>query len=143
MFLGEFQHTIDPKGRIVLPAKLRDDLADGCVITRGQDHCLYVFPMDRWHYEEERISSLPRTERRFRDYSRSFFSGAMQQALDRQGRIQVPPKLREYAGLDKEVVVIGAGDRIEVWDAVAFDEIISQADDYYSDIQEALSDIGI
>lgn len=143
MFLGEYQHTLDGKGRVVLPAKFRDDLADGCVVTKGQERCLYVFPVDRWSDEVERFKSLPRTERKFRDYARTFFAGAADQRLDKQGRIQVPPSLRSYAGLDRDVAVVGVGERVELWDVGAWEEFVAQADDHYAGIEEAISEHGI
>ncbi len=143
MFLGEYQHTIDPKGRVVLPSRFRDELAKGCVITKGQERCLFVFTLEQWEQEVERIKSLPRTDRKFRNYARAFFAGAMDQRPDKQGRIQVPANLRSYAGLDKEVAVVGVGERLELWDNSRWQEVTSSADEYYADIEEALSEHGI
>lgn len=143
MFLGEHQHTLDTKGRLVLPSKYREGLTDGLVITKGQDRCLFVFPLSRWDDEVNRVNQLPHTDRRARNYSRAFFAGAEQQELDRQGRITVPPRLREYAGLDREVTVLGVSDRIEIWDSTTWDEFRVEADEYFSEIEEALSDRGI
>ncbi len=143
MFLGEHQHTIDPKGRIVLPSRFRADLARGCFITKGQDRCLFVFTPDQWAQEAERFRNLPRTDRRLRNYARVFFAGASDPKLDKQGRIQVPATLREYAGLEKEVVVVGVGERIEIWNADTWREVTSNADAEYADIEEALSEQGI
>jgi len=143
VFLGEHQHTIDPKGRIVLPRRFRDDLAKGCFITKGQDRCLFVFTPEQWEQEVERIRSLPRTDRRLRNYSRVFFAGASDQKLDKQGRIQIPASLRDYADLDKEVLVVGVGERVEIWNADTWQEVTSDADAEYSDIEEALSEQGI
>jgi len=105
VFLGEYQHSVDDKGRLVMPSKFRDHLAGGCVVTKGQEHCLYVFPLDRWEIEVERVNRLPRTNRRNRNYARSFFGAATDQSLDKQGRIQLPPTLRTFADLGKDVVV--------------------------------------
>lgn len=143
MFLGEYQHTVDPKGRVVLPAKFRDRLADGCVITKGQERCLYVFPVDRWEEEMAKVNRLPRTDRRARNFARAFFAGAADQSPDRQGRVQIPQNLREYAGLDKEVTVLGMGDRVELWDSRAWARVRGEVDQYYSDIEEAMSEEGI
>jgi MraZ protein len=143
VFLGEYQHTIDDKGRLVLPSKFRHALADGLVITKGQERCLYLFPPDRWAEEVEKVNRLPRTNRRNRNYARSFFGSASDQDLDRQGRIQIPPQLRTYAGLDRDVLVMGVADRIEIWDATAWRDFSVEADRLYADIEDALSEEGI
>lgn len=143
MFLGEYQHSVDDKGRLVMPSKFRDRLEDGCVITKGQEHCLYVFPMDRWEIEVERVNRLPRTNRRNRNYARSFFGAATDQSLDKQGRIQLPPTLRAFADLGKDVVVVGVSDRVEVWNVEAWESLSDEADELYADIEEALSEEGI
>lgn len=143
MFLGEYQHSVDEKGRLVLPSKFRDHLADGLVITKGQERCLYVFPEDRWAEEVEKVNRLPRTNRRNRNYARSFFGGAADQTLDGQGRVQIPPALRAYAALEREVTVVGVADRIEVWDASVWQSLSGEADAIYSEIEEELSGEGI
>jgi len=143
MFLGEYQHSVDEKGRLVLPSKFREHLADGLVITKGQERCLYVFPGERWAAEVEKVNRLPRTNRRNRNYARSFFGGATDQALDGQGRVQIPQALRAYAGLDREVSVVGVADRVEVWDASVWRSLSDEADAIYSDIEEELSGEGI
>ena len=143
MFLGEYQHSVDDKGRLVMPSKFRDSLAGGCVVTKGQEHCLYVFPLDRWEIEVERVNRLPRTNRRNRNYARSFFGAATDQTLDKQGRIQLPPTLRSFADLGKDVVVVGVADRLEVWNTEAWVSLSDEADELYADIEEALSEEGI
>ena len=143
MFLGEYQHSLDAKGRVVLPRKYRDQLADGCVITKGQENCLYVFPMDRWEEEVAKVSRLPRTDRRARNFARSFFAGAHDQVPDKQGRIQVPEPLRTYAGLDKDVAIVGVAERLEVWSSQQWEANAAAADEYYSAIEEVLSSDGI
>lgn len=141
MFLGQYEHTLDDKGRVVVPKKFREELADGCVITKGQENCLYVFSMDQWKVEAAKVGRLPRTDQRARRYSRSFFAAATDQKLDRQGRIQIPEALRAYAGLDRDVTVIGVQDRVEIWGGSSWDDASADADEYYSGIQEALSDV--
>jgi len=121
VFLGEYQHSVDDKGRLVMPSKFRDHLAGGCVVTKGQEHCLYVFPLDRWEIEVERVNRLPRTNRRNR----------------------LPPTLRTFADLGKDVVVIGVADRLEIWNTVAWESLSDEADELYADIEEALSEEGI
>lgn len=143
MFLGEYEHTLDPKGRVVLPAKFRERLADGCIITKGQERCLFVFPLDRWEEEVERVNRLPRTDLRARKLARSFFAGADQQSPDKQGRVQIPQNLRSYAGLEKDLTVVGVADRIEIWDSESWRRLSAEADEYYADIEEALSEHGI
>ncbi len=143
MFLGEYQHSVDAKGRVVLPSRFRDALTDGCVVTKGQERCLYVFPLDRWEEEVTQFQALPRTDARARQLSRSFFAGATHQELDKQGRVQLPSGLRDYAGLEKELAVIGVSDRVEIWDAAEWRSYNEVADEYYSNIEEALSDSGI
>jgi len=143
VFLGEFQHSVDEKARLVMPRKFRHLLDDGLVITRGQDRCLFVFSLDRWEIEVERVKNLPRTNARNRNYARSFFSAASDQELDKQGRIQIPPKLRSFAGLGKDVVIIGVADRLEIWDTEAWQAMSDEADELFAEIEEALSEEGI
>ncbi len=138
MFLGEFQHSLDDKGRMVLPRKFRGGLAAGCVITKGQDRCLYIFAQDRWDEEVVPVMRLPRTNRRARNFSRTFFAAAADQEPDRQGRIAIPQGLRDYAGLSGEVVVVGVADRIEVWDPEQWISISEEADASYAEIEETL-----
>jgi MraZ protein len=143
MFLGEHSHSIDEKGRVVMPSKFRLGLEDGCVVTKGQERCLYVFPMDRWDDEAQRVLKLPRTDRRARNFSRSFFASASNQSLDKTGRCQIPESLRIYAGLTKDVTVVGVADRIEIWDTETWETVAAEADDYYAAIEEVLSEDGI
>ena len=143
MFLGEHQHNVDSKGRLVLPSKFRDRLGRGLVVTKGQERCLYVFPVDLWEGEVEKVNGLPRTDRRSRNYARSFFGAASAQMLDAQGRILLPPSLRDFAGLAKDVTVVGVADRVEIWDADSWATNSSEADELYAGIEEALSGEGI
>lgn len=143
MLLGEYNHTLDQKGRLVLPSKFRADLADGCVITKGQERCLYVFPLEQWSVEEARVRSLPRTDQRARRFARSFFASADSQEQDKQGRVQVNSKLREFAGLEKDVTIVGVSDRLEIWDTETWERLQTEADEYYAGIEEALSEYGI
>jgi MraZ protein len=115
MFLGEYVHTIDDKGRLVVPAKFRNALAGGMVVTKGVDRCLVIYPMDEWQAYRERISSLPTMDRSARDLRRLIFAGAVDIVPDAQGRFVVPQSLREYAGLDGQVVIAGCDNYIEVW----------------------------
>ena len=142
MFLGEYQHSLDDKGRVVLPRKFRDSLEDGCVITKGQDHCLYVFSMDRWHEEQAKVASLPRTNATARKFARSFFAGASDQPLDKQGRIAIPESLRSYAKLTKDATVVGVADHIEIWSTKEWAKAEAEADEVYAGIEQVLSESG-
>jgi MraZ protein len=115
MFLGRFERTIDGKGRLTIPSKYRADLGDRLVITRGEDRCLVVFPLSTWEERSEKISRLATTKSKVRNYRRRFFSEAHDGEPDDQGRILIPPHLREYARLDGGVVVTGLNDYLEVW----------------------------
>ncbi|MCA1710109.1 MAG: division/cell wall cluster transcriptional repressor MraZ [Actinobacteria bacterium] len=120
MFLGTHTPRLDDKGRLFLPAKYRDELAGGVVVTRGQERCLYVFTKAAFDAKAEELQSASLTSRRDRDYGRMFFSSAEDQRPDKQGRITVPARLRTYAGLDRDCVVIGANSRLEIWDVEAW-----------------------
>lgn len=115
MFLGEYVHTLDEKGRLTIPAKFRDELEAGVVITRGMDRCLLIYPLQEWERLAERVSALPMTDRRARAFKRLVFSAATDVTPDAQGRVLIPPRLREYAALNGEVIVTGVGKYIEVW----------------------------
>jgi len=115
MFLGEYDHTIDYKGRLTVPAKFRAELAEGLVVTRGIDRCLLIYPQEEWNRLYERVAALPLTDRRARAFRRRFFSAASDVTPDSQGRVLIPPRLRQFASLDGDVVVAGAGSYIEVW----------------------------
>ncbi len=115
MFLGEYVHTIDDKGRLTIPAKFRGELATGLVVTKGIDRCLVVYPMEVWRGLKGRVAALPVTDRNARDFRRLLFAGASDVVPDGQGRINVPQPLREYAGMDGQVVIVGCDTYIEVW----------------------------
>ena len=131
---------MDDKGRVVLPRKFRDQLEPGCVVTQGQEKCLYVFSQEQWEEEVARVSRLPRTNRRARNYARSFFAGASDQTLDRQGRVQLSDKQRRYAGLQKDVTVVGVAERVELWAPEAWEAVAAEADEYFAAIEQELSD---
>ncbi|MBT8248727.1 MAG: division/cell wall cluster transcriptional repressor MraZ [Acidimicrobiia bacterium] len=140
MFVGEYAHALDGKGRLVLPSRFRDDLASGCYLTKGQERCLYVFDEQQFDREVERVRSIPRADRSYRTYARVFFSGASDQQLDKQGRIQIPAGLRAYASLNKDVAILGVGERIEIWDSETWAAYLAgEADQFYSDISEDTS----
>jgi MraZ protein len=136
-FMGTFTPRLDEKGRLFLPAKFRDRLAEGVVVTRGQEKCLVVWPNDVFEAEAARVMSQPREVRGSRDVTRAFFSGAEPGSPDKQGRIGISPLLRAYAGLNKDVAVIGVGDRIEIWDQARWLEYDAETAEKYSDLDEA------
>ncbi len=134
MFIGEFRHTIDDKGRVSLPSKFRAALASGCVITRGLDRCLWVYPVDEWQNLAEKISALPITQKNARSFSRLMLAGATDTKLDRVGRVNLPTYLRNYAGLGKEVVVVGIYNRIEIWPAEEWENFKKEMEDNGSEV---------
>lgn len=126
MFLGTYEPKLDDKGRLILPAKYRDQLADGLVITRGQEHCLYVFKAEDFMQMQEDARKAPLSNREARNYLRVFLSGAVDQEPDRQGRISVPANLRTYAGLERDLAVIGAGNRVEIWNLESWNSFLEE-----------------
>jgi MraZ protein len=143
MFLGEFSHNLDEKGRLTIPAKFRDELAGGLVVTRGIDRCLAVYPRQGWDELAERIAQLPLTQRNARNFSRLMFSGAADFIPDRQGRVLIPQGLREYAGLDSEAIVIGLYDRLEIWNPDFWAEVKANVEEDPDSIAEQLQELGI
>jgi transcriptional regulator MraZ len=135
MFLGTHTPHLDEKGRLFLPAKYRDELSRGLVITKGQERCLYVFPQSEFDRVTEALRA-PVTTKAVRDYSRVFFASASDEMPDKQGRITLPAALREYAGLQRDCVVIGANTRLEIWDAQAWSTYLEQQEDAFSDASE-------
>lgn len=136
MFLGEFIHTIDDKGRLIVPAKFRADLEAGLVVTRGIDRCLAIYPLEEWKRLAKQVSQLPMTDRRARTFRRLVFANASDAVPDRQGRVLIPPRLREYASLDGEVVVAGLDTYIEVWAAESWGEERERVERYDMDVEE-------
>jgi len=136
VFLGTHSPRLDDKGRLILPAKFRDELAEGVVITKGQERCLYVFPMAEFRRVTEAMSQAPVTQKAVRDYGRVFFASASDEVPDKQGRITVPPALREYAGLTRDCVVIGANTRVEVWDTAAWESYLADREQAFADLAE-------
>ncbi len=136
MFLGSHFPRLDDKGRLILPAKYRDELAEGLVITKGQEHCLYVFPAAEFARIAETVRAAPVTAKAVRDYSRVFFASASDEVPDRQGRITIPPPLRQYAGLSRDCAVIGASTRVEVWDAASWSAYLDGSESAFADLAE-------
>ena len=136
MFLGTHTPRLDDKGRMILPAKFRGKFAAGLVMTRGQERCLYVFPMNEFERIAAAMNTTPVTSRAVRDYQRVLLSGASDEIPDKQGRVTIPPLLREYAGLSKECTVIGAGNRVEIWDTQAWNDYLAGAEQPFSEQAE-------
>jgi MraZ protein len=136
MFLGTHHPRLDEKGRLFLPAKFRDELQERLVITRGQERCLYVWPMAAFVSITEPMQATPVTDKRVRDFMRMMFAGASDEAPDKQGRITIPPLLREYAGLTRDCVVIGAMNRVEIWDAESWNAYSAAQESAFSDLTE-------
>ncbi|WLV25675.1 division/cell wall cluster transcriptional repressor MraZ [Aciduricibacillus chroicocephali] len=143
MFMGEFQHNIDIKGRMIVPAKFREGLGSRFVVTRGLDKCLFAYPMDEWKEVEGKLRQLPLTKKDARAFTRFFFSGAIECEVDKQGRINIPQTLRSYAGLEKECVVIGVSSRVELWSREIWEDYFSESENSFAEIAENLMDLDI
>jgi len=143
MFMGEFLHTIDKKGRLIIPARLRDSLGEKFITTKGLDNCLFLYPQNEWLNFEEKLKKLPVSQPNARAFVRFFFSGATECEIDKLGRILLPANLREYATLEKDVMIVGVMNRIEVWDAAKWNNYSAQAESNYEEAAESLVDLGI
>lgn len=143
MFMGEYRHTIDEKGRIIIPAKFREELGKAFVVTRGLDHCLFVYPALEWSQLEQKLKTLPFTRSDARAFTRFFFSGATEAELDKQGRVNVPGNLRQYAKLDKECVVLGVSNRVEVWSKRIWESYFAESEESFNEIAEKIVDFDL
>ncbi|HHW02999.1 MAG TPA: division/cell wall cluster transcriptional repressor MraZ [Thermoanaerobacterales bacterium] len=142
MFMGQFQHSLDPKGRLIIPAKFRELLGDTFILTKGLDRCLFVYPKDEWAVLEQKLKSLPFTQKDARAFIRFFFSGAVEIEMDKQGRILIPPQLREHARIEKDIVIIGVSNRAEIWSVEEWEAYSREASASYEEIAEKL-DLGL
>jgi MraZ protein len=140
MFMGEYQHSIDEKGRIIVPAKFRDTLGQTFVVTRGLDSCLFVYPTSEWATLEQKLKALPLMKSDARAFTRFFFSGATECELDKQGRVNIPNNLREHAKLDKDCIVIGVSNRVEIWSKDAWSQYANASEESFNEIAEKLVD---
>lgn len=143
MFMGEYQHNIDTKGRIIVPAKFREQLGDTFVITRGLDQCLFGYPMNEWKEVEKKLKALPLTKKDARAFTRFFFSGATECELDKQGRINLPTPLLTYASLQKECIIIGVSNRIEIWSKEIWGEYVAASEESFAEIAENMVEFDI
>ena len=141
MFMGEYNNTIDAKGRLIIPAKFREVLGDEFVVTKGMDGCLFVFDNSEWQVFAEKLRSLPMIDKEVRQFTRFFLAGAASVEVDKQGRILLPAHLREFAGLEKDVVLVGVGSRVEIWSKDKWEAMNSDAD--MDEITGAMEGLGL
>jgi MraZ protein len=139
VFLGEHQHALDAKGRVILPARFRDRLASGLVFAPSQDRCIDVYPLTNFERRVTELRDLPREDQRARAYLRVFLAGAHEEKPDAQGRVTIPPRLRTYAGLDKELTINGADEKVEIWDRATWDEYRTGAEDAFATLDGAFT----
>ena len=143
MLIGEYDHSLDSKGRLIMPAKLREDMGEKFIITKGLDGCLFGFSQNEWENFETKLKTLPLTNKNARDFVRFFLSGAMECEIDKQGRFLISSNLRNVATLEKEVVIIGVGTRIEIWNKDKWEEYNSEENISADDIAENMTMLGI
>ena len=143
MFIGEYEHSVDAKGRVIMPAKLREDIGEKFIVTKGLDGCLFAYSQNEWANFEEKLKTLPLTNKNARDFVRFFLSGAVECEIDKQGRFLIPGNLRQYAALDKEIVIIGVGTRIEIWNRATWGTYSSDENISADEIAENMTMLGI
>lgn len=141
MFMGEYNHTLDAKGRLIIPSRLREDLGDSFVVTKGMDGCLFVFPDSEWKEFEEKLKNLPMVNKEARQFTRFFLAGAMLAEIDKSGRILLPQTLREYAQIDHETVLVGVGNRVEIWSKERWEGTVTYQD--LDDIAVHMEELGL
>ncbi|MGK0604311.1 division/cell wall cluster transcriptional repressor MraZ [Enterococcus gilvus] len=142
MFMGEFQHNIDAKGRLIVPSKLREQLGEKFVVTRGMDGCLFGYPLDEWSQLETKLNDMPLSKKDARAFVRFFYSAATECEIDKQGRINIPASLRSHASIEKECVIIGVANRIEIWDQTRWNDFTKETEASFDDIAETMVDFG-
>ncbi|MBL7575296.1 MraZ protein [Peptoniphilus asaccharolyticus DSM 20463] len=143
MLIGEYRHTLDAKGRVIIPSKFRDELKDNFIITKGLDNCLFIYPKSEWIKIEDKLKELPLTNRDVRSFVRTFYSGAVDESLDKQGRVVIPQSLRNHASIEKDVVIIGVSTRVEIWSTENWDNYNDSLGLSYEDIAEKMQELGI
>lgn len=143
MFLGEYQHNLDAKGRLIVPAKFREDLGESCVVTKGLDGCLFVYPMEAWEELFAKLQALPMTKRDARAFVRTFLAGATEVDCDKQGRIAIPQSLQCYADLEKTVMLIGVAERIELWSEARWQAYTTQGEASFEQLAEVMDTFDI
>jgi MraZ protein len=143
MFIGEYHHSVDDKGRMAVPAKFRAKLQSGAVVTKGLDNCLVIYPRAEWERLAEKLASLPISQANTRAFSRLMLAGAMDIELDKQGRMMIPEYLRNYGGVEKKVVVAGLYNRLEIWDAQKWEDYRTDTEESSNEIAEQLGELGV
>jgi len=143
MFLGEYQHSVDAKGRLIVPSKFRDGLGESFVVTKGLDKCLFAYAKEEWKVFEDKLKQLPLTNVGARRFVRFFFAGAIECEMDNQGRIMIPANLREYAELKKDVVSIGVNNRIEIWNRENWTEYNNEDNFISNELAFEMENLGI
>lgn len=143
MLIGEYQHNIDTKGRLIMPAKFRPNLGHSFIVTRGLDGCLFGFPMENWNKVKEKLEQLPLAKKEARKFTRFFYSAATEVEVDKQGRINLPDNLIEFAKIDKACRVIGVSDRIEIWGSEVWETFVGEIEDEFEDLAENMIDFGL
>ncbi|WP_416151050.1 division/cell wall cluster transcriptional repressor MraZ [Salipaludibacillus sp. HK11] len=143
MFMGEHHHNIDDKGRMIVPVKFREELGSSFVVTRGMDKCLFVYPENEWKQLEDKLKTLPFTKKDARAFTRFFFSGAAECELDKQGRVNIASTLRSYANLEKECVIIGVSNRVEIWSKAIWEEYFAESEESFAEIAEGIVDFDL
>lgn len=143
MFMGEYLHALDTKGRLIIPARFREELGDKFIITRGLDHCLFVYPINEWKVLEEKVRSLPTAQADVRAFVRFLFSGAVEAEMDSQGRVGLPQNLREHAEIERELYVNGVSTRVEIWSKERWENYAASAEESYEQIAESIVSLGI
>ena len=140
MFMGEFHHTIDSKGRIIVPSKFRQEIGESFVVTRGMDGCLFCYPMEQWNKLEAQLDKLPLTKKDARAFTRFFYSAATEVEFDKQGRVNLSAPLIKFSKLQKNCVIVGVSDRIEIWDEENWNKFNEEAEENFEDISEKMTD---
>lgn len=143
MFIGEYKHNLDSKGRLAVPAKFRNKLDEGAVVTRGLDNCLFLYPKEEWKKIAEKLAGLPISQQKARAFSRLMLAGAMEVDFDSQGRITLPEYLRKGANLEKETIIAGLYDRLEIWNESAWNDYKNGIESESTQIAEAMGDLGV
>ena len=143
LLLGQYRHSVDNKGRLIIPNEFRKDLSNTLYITKGIENCVFVFSETTWQVIAGKVASLPMTKKAGREFARIFLANASEETIDAQGRITIPRHLREYAGIDKKVVTVGVGERMEIWSELVWDQHASEVEGKYENIVENIMDTGI
>ncbi len=143
MFIGEYSHTVDAKGRMSVPSKFRSELGDTFYVTKGLDGCLFVFPDNEWQMFQQKLRAIPLSNMGGRTFARQFFSGGIECSLDKQGRVNIAAHLRKHAGITKDVVVIGVGSRVEIWSLDNWNEYNNPDNIDYEKMAEQMAELGI